>query len=106
MPNKQQKQVIDLVKRFSPREFGIKGVYYKLSKSNIELLFVVDKSNASSSMSYLNSLASIIENEVKGVKIESSVYIKEKGSRVENVIAKEKLSSLELTSLSFAGANI
>lgn len=105
MPSKKQQQVISLLKNFSPKEFGVENVFYKVNKDNIEVIFVVNKSNAQSSISYLNALASIIENEVKGVRIESNVYVQEKGkSRIEHVAVRERFNELSLVNLSLAGA--
>ena len=60
---------------FAQKFWNKKEAYYKIGKDFIEVMFVVDRNNASSLISYLNSLFSIIEKEVKGITVESSVYI-------------------------------
>jgi len=102
MSSTKQEEILELIKKFSPKEFGIKKAYYKIGKDIMEVVFVVDKGSASNLISYLNSLSSIIEKEVRGVKIESSVYIYDKSRKIENVVKTEKLSSIELRSFSYA----
>ena len=103
MSSKQEK-ALEIIKSFSPKEFGIKKAYYRIGKDHVEVMFVVDKKNASNLISYLNSLSSIIEKEIKGVKIESSVYIYDKTNKIDNVVKKEKLEKIELRNFNLAGA--
>lgn len=103
MSSKQEK-VIELIKNFSPKDFGIKKAYYKTGKGFIEIMFVVEKNSASNLISYLNSLSSIIEKEVKGVRIESSVYIHDNSKKIENVVKKENLEKIKLTSFNLSKA--
>ena len=102
MSTTKQEKILKLIRNFSPKEFGIKSAYYRTNEDSMEIMFVVNKGNASQLVGYLNSLSSIIEKEVKGVKIESSVYIHDRSKKIENVVKKEKLESIELMDFAFA----
>ncbi len=103
MPPKQEK-IIDLIKNFSPKDFGVRDLYYKAGENEIELLFVVKKSNASSLISYLNSLSDIIEKRSDNIKVISSVYIydSDRQIRVRKVIERDKLKKIDLISSRYA----
>lgn len=103
MSSKQEK-ALEMIRSFSPKEFGIKKAYYRTDKDCIEVMFVVDKKSASNLISYLNSLSSIIEKEVKGIKIESSIYIHDKTKKIENVVKKENLERIELRAFNLTKA--
>ncbi|KKS35064.1 MAG: hypothetical protein UU95_C0005G0027 [Parcubacteria group bacterium GW2011_GWC2_42_12] len=104
MPEKYQK-TIELIKKFSPKTFGIKNAYYRINKDNINLVFIVDEKNASSLISYLNSLTKIIERELGDVKIETSVYVYDKQYKNNKLENNSKLEKIQLTSnISYAGA--
>jgi len=92
----KQKEAIALVKSYSPKGFGIKDAYYRVNGKNLDLLFVVNEKNAALLISYLNSLSAMIEKEVKGIKISSSVYIYDKNKKVEKVAKQEKLEKISL----------
>jgi len=95
MSSKQDK-IIKIIRKLSPKGLGIKEAYCKTGKNSIELMFVVDKNNASILIGYLNSLSAIIEKEVGGVKIESSIYTYDKTKNVENVVKKENFEKIGL----------
>lgn len=100
----KQKEALKLIKKFSPKPFGIKSAYYRTNDGKLELIFVVSEKGASSSISYLNSLTSLIEKEVKGIEIESNIYIYDKGKKVEDVAREEDLKKMDLvTDFKFAG---
>lgn len=98
--------VLDSIRRFAPRDFGIEQIFYRsLSSNRLEIVFIVNEAKAGSLISYLNSLASLIGKEVKNIKIESSVYIDDKAKNISQMVRKDKLEKMELTrSFATAGA--
>lgn len=102
MSSTKQEKILELIRNFSPKEFGVKSAYYRTGKDFMEVMFIVDRGSASNLISYLNSLSSIIEKEVGGIKIESSVYIYDRSKKIENVVKKENLSSIKLRSFAYA----
>lgn len=94
----RQEKVIELIRNFSPRDFGVKDLYYKTNKNEIELLFVVKKSGAPSLISYLNSLSDIAEKKADRIKVTSSVYIydNDKQLKVRGLVEGEKLKKISL----------
>ncbi len=101
----KQEQAIELIKRFSPKPFGIRSAYYRLNGKNLELMFVVDEKKASSLISYLNSLSHIIEKEVRDIQINSSVYIATSKVNISEITKEEELDEIVLPGLSKAGVS-
>lgn len=99
----KQKEALELIRKYSPKGFGIKDAYYRVNEENLELLFVVNEKNASLLISYLNSLSAIVEKETRGVKIKSNVYVYDKNKSVEKVAKQENLEKISL-SVNFAAA--
>lgn len=95
MSSKQDK-IIKIIRNLYPKGLGIKEAYCKTSKNAIELIFVVDKNSAPALIGYINSLSTLIEKEVRGVKIESNIYTYDKTKNVENVIRKENFEKVGL----------
>lgn len=92
----KQKEALELIKKFSPKGFGIKDAYYRLNEKDLEILFVVNEKNAALLISYLNSLSAIVEKEVRGLRIRSNIYIHDKNKKVGEVAKKEKLEKFIL----------
>jgi len=96
------KKVIELIEKFVPKNFGIKEAYYKTEKNSVEFIFFINEKDASKLIGYLNSLSKIIEKEIKGVKIESRIYIKSSKKNVNELVEEKKLETINLRSLSYA----
>ena len=92
----KQENIIKIIKNFSPKGFGIIEAYCKTSKNSVEIMFVVNKKNAPMLIGYLNSLSALIEEEVKGVKIESSIYTYDKSKNLDRVVKEENLEKVGL----------
>ncbi len=99
MPEKYEK-AIKLIQKLTPKTSGLKEGYYKVEDDKLELLLLIGKKNAPNTISYLRSLSSIVEGELKGVEIETNIYISEKQEqkKVKDVVEKEKLKKMKLTS--------
>ena len=96
------KKVLELIEKFVPKNFGIKEAYYKTEKNSVEFIFFINEKDASKLIGYLNSLSKIIEKEIKGVKIESRIYIKSSKKNVNELVEEKKLETINLRSLSYA----
>jgi hypothetical protein len=105
MSNKQEK-VLELLQRFAPTEFGIRHGLYRFENGKMDVVFFVSKKSAQSAISYLNALSALIEKEVKGIEIESSVYIYDQKRDFEKTLRDEQLEELDLMSLDTAGARV
>ncbi len=100
-----EKQVLENIKKFAPKDFGVRRIYYRSITNGLEVLFLVDKEKAGNLIGYLNSLSALIAKDTKNIKIECSVYVDEKGKDMDKVAKKEKLERMELSSMNFAGAH-
>ena len=101
--SREQKNVINLIKRFSPKSFGIKNAYYKEDDNKLEFFFVVEEKGASSSISYLNSLSSLIERKERGFDIELNIYIQDNKKNIKSMVKKESFKELDLVSNVYYG---
>lgn len=95
--SKEHKKIIEIIQKFTPKDFGIKSIYYKSTKNEIEIIFIINKSSFGSLVSYLNSLPGIIENEIKNIKIDSKIYIDNK--KIKENFEREKFEQIPLLRL-------
>ncbi len=93
---KKIENAIEIIKNLTPKTFGIKNAFYKIDDNSIDVLFIVDKKSASNSISYLKSLGTILEKEVRNVTIKTSVFIHERGKDTVDVAKKEKYQQIRL----------
>lgn len=92
----KQDKIIKIIRSLSPKGLGIKEAYCRTNKNSIEFMFVVDKNNASILIGYLNSLSALIEKEVGGVEIKSSIYTYDKTKNMDKVVKKENFEKVGL----------
>lgn len=102
----KQKKARELIKNFSPKIFGIKDIYIgEKDENKLEILFIIEKNNISSLMSYLNALSVIIEKELGGIEIESNVYVYDRKKDIKKVAKRNKLEKIDLIKdINLAGA--
>lgn len=102
----KQKKARELIKNFSPKRFGIKDIYIGgKDKNKLEILFIIEKDNISSLISYLNALSAIIERELGGIEIESNVYVYDRKKNIKKVAERNKLEKIDLVEdINLAGA--
>ena len=89
-------KAIKLIKQYSARSFGVRNAYFKINDNKLEVLFIISKNKTPSLISYLNSLSSVFENEIKGLDIESSFIVYDKNRDIENIVKKEKFEEMNL----------
>jgi len=94
------KKAIELIREYSPKNFGLKGVYYKANGKKLEMFFIVNEKNAQSLISYVNSLSSLVGKEIKELEIESKVFLYKK--EVEGLYKKDELQELKLKLANFS----
>lgn len=99
----KQAQALSLISQFAPKDFGIRKGLYQIQDNEIKVYFFVNQNSSPSVITYLNSLASVVEQEVEGVQIISSVYFAQPGRVLTLGTKEEKYENLKLTKLSTAG---
>jgi|GEM_PF-6709336 len=94
--SKKQMEAIELIRNFTPQEFGIKKAYYKIQKDELELLFFVEESKMASLIGYIKSLSSLLEKKLDGVTVKSSIYIYKDKAKVDKVAKDNDLEKFDL----------
>ena len=97
---KEHKKAIKIIEKFSPKDFGVRNVYYKTTPRSLEVLFIIKKTSTPSLINYLNSLSSVISNEVDNLKINSSVYYYESKDKINKVTNDENLIEMNVSNFS------
>lgn len=104
--SENQKSVIGLITRFLPADFGVKSAYFKIVDKNIEIVFFVEKKNASISISYLNSLSNLVGKEIETVDIGSNVYIYKGTESTKNIEREKDYQKIKLPTFERAGLKL
>lgn len=93
---KDIEKAIKSIKIAIPKNLGIKEAYYKTSGKKLEMLFIIEKKNSPIVISYVKSLANLIQKDIQDLDISTNIYIAPSKKDINKVTEASDMNSLPL----------